>query len=183
MILGARIHTVSRKSLTTDRVIRFPGGREGEHDSQVDDEEHTLLTHLKFLYITHKSSNHVYQKALVLRYIHQPVNAVTQTMAVYATGCIKHIRIHSADKRQIFSIFKQLVEQVLCCKQLNVFPILKTWYRNVILKLNMKCFGTQQIQFTLYVSVRSPEMERHTFKQNKKTTAITYSATLLLHRC
>jgi hypothetical protein len=129
---------VSRKSLTTDRFIRVPGGTEGEHDSPVDDEELTLLTHLKFLYITHKSSYHVYQKALLLRYIYQPVNAVTQTMAVYATGCIKHIRIHSADKRQIFSIFKQLVEQLLCCKQHNVFPILKTRYRNVILKLNMK---------------------------------------------
>jgi hypothetical protein len=59
MILGARIQTVYRKSLTTDRVMRFAGGREGEHDLPVADEQHTLLTLLTFLYITHKSSNHV----------------------------------------------------------------------------------------------------------------------------
>ena len=56
MILGERLNIMSRKSLTIDRFMRFPGSTDGEHDSAVDGEKHTLFTHLKFLYITHKRS-------------------------------------------------------------------------------------------------------------------------------
>jgi hypothetical protein len=51
MILGARINTVFRKSLTIDRLMRFPGGRDSEHDSPVEGAggKHTLFSLLKFL--------------------------------------------------------------------------------------------------------------------------------------
>jgi hypothetical protein len=36
MILGARLNTMSTKSLTINRLMRFPGGRKCENDSQVE---------------------------------------------------------------------------------------------------------------------------------------------------
>ena len=44
MTLGARTTTVSRKSLTTDRLMRFPGASEDENDSPTEGEKHTMLT-------------------------------------------------------------------------------------------------------------------------------------------
>jgi len=49
MILGARTTTLSRKSLTTDRLMRFPGDRKDENDSPTEGEKHTMFTLSKFL--------------------------------------------------------------------------------------------------------------------------------------